>query len=149
HGSIAFANSAYSNGPKAAFDFIPERPQVTRDSKAKRETFTLATPSNHDFETAHFENFFAAVRAGKPSLVNNDPELAAAAVVLVNLAVRSYREGKVFQLDRDGRVSDGDGSWAANWERMSKERAKPRHVPGWQGGDAGSVLHPPAYQKLA
>ncbi len=130
HGSIVFADSAYENGPIAGFDFIPERPQVTGDSKAQRETFTAAAANNRDFETAHFVNFFDAVRAGKPAMVNNDPELAAAAVVLVNLAVRSYREGKVFHLDREGRVSDGDASWAANWDQMSKARDKPRHVPG-------------------
>jgi hypothetical protein len=32
---------------------------------------------------------------------------------------------------------------------MSEARAKPRHVPGWKAGDAGSLLVPPEYQKLA
>jgi hypothetical protein len=32
---------------------------------------------------------------------------------------------------------------------MSQTKAKPRHVPGWHAGDAGSVLYPPEYQKLA
>ena len=31
--------------------------------------------------------------------------LGAAAVMIVNLAVRSYREGRVFQIDRDGHVN--------------------------------------------
>ena len=48
-----------------------------------------------------------------------------------------------------GNVSDGDRSWADGWEKMSKAHAKPRHVPGWTAGDAGSVLQPPEYQKLA
>jgi len=148
-GSLVFADSAYGNGPHAAFEFIPERPQVTGDGQAQRETHTAATPGDLDFETAHFVNFFDAVRAGKPEMVNNDPDLAAVAVTLVNLAVRSYREGKVFQLDRTGGIHDGDASWAANWERMSKQRAKPRHVPGWHAGEAGSELRPPDYQKLA
>jgi predicted dehydrogenase len=147
HGSIVFAGSAYGAGPKAAFDFIPERPQVTGDSTLKRETYRAA--AEHDFDTAHFGNFIDAVRAGKPEAVNNDPELGAAAVMMVNLAVRSYREGKVFHVDRQGQVSDGDASWARGWELMSRERSKPRHVAGWRGGDAGSVLYPPQYQKLA
>ena len=95
---------------------------------AKRETFHA--DAKHDYDTAHFVNFIDAVRAGKPDMVNNDPDLAAAAVMMVNLAVRSYREGKVFHVDREGRISDGDASWALGWEKMSKERAKPRHVPG-------------------
>lgn len=149
HGSIVFDVNVHGAGPKCNFNFVPERPQVTGDSTTKGETFTATTAKDLDYETAHFVNFFDAVRAGKPAMVNNDPELGAAAVVLVNLAVRSYREGKVFQLDREGRVTDGDASWAANWEKMSQERAKPRHVPGWKAGDTGSLLHPPEQQKLA
>ena len=63
--------------------------------------------------------------------------------------MRSYREGKVFQLDRKGQLSDGDGSWAASWERMSKAHASPNHVPGWTAGDTGSRFYPFEYQKLA
>lgn len=90
-----------------------------------------------------------AIEAGKPESVNNDPELGAAAVTLVNLAVRSYREGKVFQLDREGNIGNGDSSWAQRWETMSREMSQPNHVPGWHGGDIGSVMFPPDYQKLA
>jgi predicted dehydrogenase len=149
HGSIVFAGSAFGVGPKASFEFLPERPQVTGDSEATREKFTASAADGRDFDGAHFANFLDAVRAGDPSLVNNDPELGAAACAMVDLAVRSYREGKVFHLDREGRVSDGNVSWAKGWEEMSKARAKPRHVPGWRGGDAGSVLYPPEYQKLS
>jgi predicted dehydrogenase len=147
HGSIVFAGSAFGAGPKATFEFIPERPQVTADSSLKRET--VRGDAEHDFDAAHMVNFLDAVRAGKPDMVNNDPELAAAAVAIVDLAVRSYREGRVLQMDRDGKVIDGDGSWAREWEQMSQKRAKPRHVPGWKAGDAGSLLEPPDYQKLA
>ena len=86
---------------------------------------------------------------GAPGTVNNDPELGAAAVMFVNLAVRSYREGRVFHVDRQGNVSDGNSSWADRWEKMSKLGAKPNHVPGWQAGDAGSVMYRPDYQHLA
>ncbi|MCA9228352.1 MAG: gfo/Idh/MocA family oxidoreductase, partial [Planctomycetales bacterium] len=64
-------------------------------------------------------------------------------------AVRSYREGQVFHCDADGQVQHGDASWANRWEQMSKNRAKPNHVPGWHAGDRGSLLVPPSYQKLA
>jgi predicted dehydrogenase len=147
HGSLVFAGSAYGAGPKGAFEFIPERPQVTGDSSLKRETHRA--DAGHDFDTAHILNFLDAVRAGRPELVNNDPELGAAAVAIVEMAVRSYREGRVLQMDRNGLVADGDESWARSWEQMSDAHARPRHVPGWNAGDAGSLLTPPEYQKLA
>ena len=34
-------------------------------------------------------------------------------------------------------------------EKRSKARAKPNQVFGWSGGDAGSTLQPPGYQRLA
>lgn len=97
----------------------------------------------------HIGNWLDSIEAGTPAAVHNDPPLAAAAVMMVNLAVRSYREGKVFHVDRQGNVSEGDGSWAANWEQMSMERSKPRHVRGWAARDTGSVMQAPEYQKLA
>ena len=69
--------------------------------------------------------------------------------MFVNLAVRSYREGQVFQIDPAGIISSGDDRWADRWERMSRAKSTPRHVPGWTAGDVGSVLYPPEYQKLA
>lgn len=147
HGLLRFDKNCTGNGTKGTFEFIPERPQVTLDSSLKREQFEAT--NEHDVNTMHFANFLDAIESGKPEMVNNDPVLGAAAVMIVNLAVRSYREGRVFQIDRDGNVSDGDSSWAANWERMSKEKAKPRHVPGWSAGDKGSLFYPPHYQELA
>jgi predicted dehydrogenase len=148
-GVIAF-DRVRDEGPKSSFEFYPERPQVTLDSKAKQQRFEATVDSNYgNYSTAHFANFMDAVRAGNPAAVNNDPELGAAGVMIVNLAVQSYREGKVFQIDRQGCVAGGDGSWAAGWEQMSKAHARPKHIPGWTAGDTGSLLYPPAYQKLA
>lgn len=147
HGLLLFDKSCYLNGPEARFEFIPERPQVTMDSSAKQEEFTASTEL--DFVSEHCGNWLDAIEAGQPAKVNNDPELAAAAVMVVNLAVRSYREGKVFQVTPDGQVTEGDSSWAARWEEMSRQGSKPCHVPGWTAGDAGSVMYPPDYQKLA
>lgn len=147
YGLLLFEKSCYLNGPHARFDFVPERPQVTQDSKLKRQTFEAST--RLDFVSEHCGNWLDAIAAGTPASVNNDPDLAAAAVMLVNLAVRSYREGKVFHVDHNGKMSEGDRSWADNWEKMSKARSKPRHVPGWAAGDTGSMMHAPEYQKLA
>jgi len=147
HGLLLFDKPCYLNGPKARFEFIPERPQVTLNSKAKRESFEAVTKLN--FVSEHCSNWLDAIDTRQPTTVNNDPELGAAAMAIVTLAVRSYREGKVFHINPAGQVSDGDSSWAANWEKMSKARAAANHVPGWKAGDAGSVLEPPEYQKLA
>jgi predicted dehydrogenase len=147
HGNLLIHKPSYLNGPRASFDFVPERPQVTLKNSLKQETFEAS--SKHNFDMSHFDNFLNSIRAGRPDLVNNDPELGAAAVMIVNLAVRSYREGKVFHIYPEGNLSEGDSSWADNWEQMSLARSKPRHVPGWQAGDAGSVMTPFEYQKLA
>ncbi|MCA8986211.1 MAG: Gfo/Idh/MocA family oxidoreductase [Planctomycetaceae bacterium] len=147
HGLLLFDKSCYLNGPKASFQYIPERPQVTLDSSLSEQSYETATEL--DFVLEHCANWIQAIETGKPGIVNNDPELAAAAVMMVNLAVRSYREGKVFHVDRQGNVSDGNSSWADNWEKMSRAKAKPLHVPGWHAGETGSVLHPPEYQQLA
>ncbi len=147
HGSFVFDKDCSGNRGQGTFTFVPERPQVTLDSTLKEESFEAKTEL--DTNSMHFANWIDAIESGDPESVNNDPELGAAAVTLVNLAVRSYREGKVFHVDRGGNVSDGNASWAQRWERMSKAKAKPHHVPGWEAGDRGSVLHPPEYQRLA
>lgn len=146
NGLLLFDKSCYLNGPRARFEFVPERPQVTLNSQLKRETFEGSREL--DIVSEHCANWLDAIAADKPAMVNNDPELGAAAVMVVNLAVRSYREGKVFQVDREGNVSDGNSGWAERWEKMSKAKARPNHVPGWHAGDTGSVLYPPEYQKL-
>ncbi len=76
-------------------------------------------------------------------------DLGYAAITTVNLGVQSYREGKAYFFDKDsGKVSQADETWAQKWEKMSRERAKPKHVIGWHSDDEGSVLHAPDYQKL-
>lgn len=147
YGLLRFDKNCTGNSGTGTFEFIPERPQVTLDSSLARESFTTKTDLNVNAE--HFANWIDAIEANDATAVNNDPELGAAAIFVVNLAVRSYREGKVFQIDRRGTIDEGNAAWAERWERMSKSKAKPHHVPGWQGGNVGSELFPPAYQKLA
>ena len=55
----------------------------------------------------------------------------------------------IFFDKESGKVREGDGSWSAKWEAMSKARAKPNHVPGWAAGDTGSLLQAPEYMNLA
>jgi predicted dehydrogenase len=146
HGSLVFDPEIF--GKRQAVEFIPERPQVTLDSSLKPHTIESQQVPNQDL--AHFANFLDAIEANDPARVNNPPDLGAAAVAMVTLAVRSYREGKVFHCDPStGAVRNGDASWANHWEQLSKQQAKPPHIPGWHAGDKGSTLRPPEYQKLA
>jgi len=99
---------------------------------------------------AHFTNFVEAAMAGKPEQVNCSPEIGAAAMVIVKLGSKSYREGKAFHFDSEKMaVTDGDASWAARWEKMSKDRSAPKHIPGWKGGKETEKLYPKEYQQLA
>jgi hypothetical protein len=144
NGSFVFGTGEVFEG----FDFVAERPQVTRNSKIKSERIEIGPVDDTSY--LHFKNFCDAVAANKPEMVNCSPELGAAAMVIVKLGSKSYREGKVYHFDRDSMtVSDGNPDWATGWENMSKDRAPARHVPGWQAGTIGSVLFPEDYQKLA
>ncbi len=97
---------------------------------------------------ALWENFISCVAAGNRNTLST-PELGAAAFSTVNMGVRSYREGKVFVWDEQKRApKEADSSWATKLEAVSKKRGKPHQIIGWQGGDSGSTLTPPDYQKL-
>lgn len=144
HGSVVFGTGEGFTG----YDFVAERSQVTQDSSIKDKRVEVGKVENSSL--THFENFAKAAIAGNPDDVNCSPELGAAAMTIVKLGSRSYREGKVFHFDRDTMTfSDGNDSWAKGWEQMSQDRAKPKHVSGWAAGDKGSLLIPQSYQKLA
>lgn len=143
HGSFNFGVGDAFTG----YDFVAERPQVTHDSKIVSERIEVGGIENNHL--AHFENFCDAAIAGDPSMVKCDPEIGAAAMVIVKLGAESYRQGKVFHFDPENRVvSDGNRSWAERWETMSAAGAEPKHVPGWKAGDTGSKLVSKPYQRL-
>ncbi|MBA4187666.1 MAG: gfo/Idh/MocA family oxidoreductase [Planctomycetaceae bacterium] len=97
---------------------------------------------------ALWANFLECV-AKKNRQTLSTPELGAAAFSTVNMGVQSYRQGKVLFWDKEKRVvKQADASWATQWEARSKKRGKPNQIIGWEGGDKGSLLTPPAYQKL-
>ena len=142
-GSFIFGNGEEFDG----FDYVPERPQVTRNSKLKQER--LNTRSVNDTTYAHFKNWIDAMVANDPAAVNNDPYLGAAAITTVILGALSYRLGKVFFFDDQTlKVSEADDSWAKKWEKISADRGKPNHIPGWKAGDYGSQLEEPEHMKL-
>ncbi|TWT72344.1 Gfo/Idh/MocA family protein [Crateriforma conspicua] len=149
HGSFVFGNQEDFD----QFTFVPERPQVTHISPKEvpyepqiiRPDQRMPENKNH----AHFQNWIDAMVADDPQLCNNTPDLGAAAIVIVNLGARSYRQGKVYRFDGDEMaVSEADGSWAKRWEDRSHQRGKPEHIPGWEAGDTGSKIFDPDYQKL-
>ena len=77
------------------------------------------------------------------------PELGAAAFSTVNMGVQSYRHGKVLFWDKEKRApTEADARGRRSWEARSKKRGKPNQIIGWKAGDTGSLLQPPAYQKL-
>ena len=95
-----------------------------------------------------WDDFLNCVRARKRETLST-PELGAAAFSTVNMGVQSYRQGKVFFWDKSKRApTEADSSWATKLEARSKKRDKPSQIQGWEGGDSGSTLVPPDYQKL-
>ena len=143
-GSFIFGNGEQFE----SFDFVPERPQVTGNSKLVKETIASKKVTDTTYE--HFRNWIEAMIAKDPMKCNNTVELGAAAITTVLLGARSYREGKVYHFDADDlTVHDGDSSWAKKWEAKSHARAKPNHIPGWTAGDSGSLLKDPEYMNLA
>jgi predicted dehydrogenase len=144
-----FGSFTFGNGEGFdSFDFIPERPQVTLNSKLKEETIPAEKVENTTY--AHFKNWVEAMKAGDPNMCNNPTDLGTAAIVNVILGAMSYRTGKVYHFDEESlTVHDGDSSWAKQWEARSEQRGKPSHIPGWKAGDYGSTLQEPDYMKLA
>ncbi len=89
---------------------------------------------------ALWENFLKHVEAKNQGTLRT-PELGAAAFSTVNMGVLSYRSDKALYWDAEQRKPiDGNGTWAANWEKRSKERGKPNNIIGWQAGDKGNAF---------
>jgi predicted dehydrogenase len=124
----------------ASFPARLERP-------AEPDEFVACEPPRNDTE-ALWENFLESVRTRRQGTFS-PPDLGAAAVATAAMAVQSYRSGQAVFWDRERRAMATGQRWAERWEQRSRARAKPNQVFGWSGGDAGSTLHPPGYQKLA
>jgi predicted dehydrogenase len=97
-------------------DFITVKPEVRRgkaiggeEYATKFGTTEIKIPvDQRDMMTAHIDNFLSCIRTRqKPHL---DVETGARAQVVINLAVQSYREGKVMYWD--------EKSWKASAKRI-------------------------------
>ena len=134
------------------FEVYPQvpagRPAKPKGAPKDPPVHTFANPQKGNATYALWENYLECVKARKRETLST-PELGAAAFSTVNMGVLSYRFGKALMWDKEKRApKDADASWAAQWEKRSKAKGKPNQVIGWKGGDKGSVLEPPAYQKL-
>jgi hypothetical protein len=133
-----------------AIEFIPERPQVTKNSKL--EALRIEAEPMKDHDHAHFGNWIDAMEANDPRKCNNPPDLGAAAVTTVILGAQSYRNGVVYYFDPERGpylAHQSDRSWAAQWEKLSRERGQPKHIPGWKAGNYGSTIEDPPHMALA
>jgi predicted dehydrogenase len=142
---------------KDGFEIIPQKlksgpggPKKADEKEEKSEYVDCKPPKGPDADTeALWLNFLECVRKGERKTLS-PPELGAAAFTTVNMGVQAYREGRALFWDKEQRRPvPADASWAHRWEERSKKRGKPNQVIGWHGGDKGSLLHPPEYQKLA
>ncbi|MEM6979564.1 MAG: Gfo/Idh/MocA family oxidoreductase [Planctomycetota bacterium] len=141
-----YGTFTFGNGEKfTGFDFIPERGPVTH---VRQEQERIDTAPIDNTTQAHFGNWLDACEAGDPTLCNNQPDLGAAAMAVVNLGAQSYRAGKVFFVDQDRQILTTDPGWAAKWEQRSAQGGPAVHIPGWDAGDYGSDQRDPDYMKL-
>lgn len=141
---------------KGGYEFIRDDPKGSPGTPARMEQaikgeFVDCKPpsANNDGDTyALWENFLKCVRERNRDTYST-PELGAAAFSTVSMGVQSYRKGQALFWDKESRKPTlADASWSERWEEMSKRRAKPHQIAGWNAGDAGSVIVPPVYQKL-
>ncbi len=134
-------SKAAARGGKPIYVFENPRWKEEEEKRKNKQT-------EHNATYALYENFLECVRSRNRETLCT-PELGAAAFTTVNMGVLSYRQGKVLFWDKENRKpTHDDPGWASAWERRSKERGKPSHIIGWEGGDKGSTLEPPDYQKL-
>lgn len=127
---------------------IANRPTQGGRQQGQPDRFVGGGISEGDGTQALWENFLECCRTRNRETLST-PELGAAAFTTVAMGVQSYRRGQALAWDKERRQAvPADESWARQWERRSKDRGRPNQVPGWTGGDAGSTLSPPDYQRL-
>jgi predicted dehydrogenase len=150
--TVAQANGQrVRRGPGMDVQVLPQQIGSGPTGPAGRENQSarlIPTTLETDDTTALWLNFLDCVRSRNRNTWST-PELGAAAFTTVNMGVLSYRQGLVLYWDRQNRRPvPADATWAARWEQRSRERAPVNQVAGWAGGDRGSVVIPPPYQRL-
>jgi predicted dehydrogenase len=146
-GAIKFIKGGfhlYRDDPTRGATFPPRIEQPLVPS----ETVSVEPPKNET--ESLWENFLDCVRARRQSTFS-PPDLGAAAVAVTAMAELSYWSGNQTMFwDRDRRaVALPTSGWAERWQERSRARGKPSQIFGWTGGDTGSTLLQPPYQKFA
>jgi predicted dehydrogenase len=153
--TLKFASRARGQGQQGTdwgLEVLPQtivnRPTRTDLQATNTARFIGGGISEGDATKPLWENFLASIRSQNRETLST-PELGAAAFTTVALGVQSYREGRVLFWDKERRqATTADASWAQRWERRSHERGTPNQIMGWTGGNNGSMLRPPEYQRL-
>jgi predicted dehydrogenase len=144
YGTVVFDQST------DGFDFVPERPQVTRLREQSKKHFSTEKPKDDTYD--HWLNFIAAIGKRDQQACNNPPDLGAAAISTITMGAESYRFGKVLEWDKTaGKVVESGEAYARQWEQLSHARGEPRHIPGWDPINKDpnfSRQKPESYQKL-
>jgi hypothetical protein len=152
-GTIEFTGGGdYMGGFEVQKQVPAGRPAKPKGAPPDPPVHKFDNPKSGNATRSLWENFIEHVRMAdkvKRRETLSTPELGAAAFSTVNMGVLSYRYGKVLFWDKEKRApKDADQSWAGIWEARSKKRGKPNQIQGWEGGEKGSTLTPPDYQKL-
>lgn len=101
-----------------------------------------------DDTRALWQNFLQCCRTNNRNTLST-PDLGAAAFTTVNMGVISYRQGQALYWNSQmRRPTPADATWATQWEQRSHQRGQPNQIIGWTGGNRGSTLEPPNYQRL-
>lgn len=144
YGTVVFDQST------DGFDFVPERPQVTRLRDQTKKHFSTEKPKDDTYD--HWENFLAAIAKRDQQACNNPPDLGAAAISTITMGAESYRFGRVLEWDKAaGKVIESSDAYAKQWEKLSHSRGEPRHIMGWNPENKDAMFsrqQPPSYQKL-
>jgi predicted dehydrogenase len=153
--TIRFASRSRREGDRTVhehgYEVVPQNIEnrPTQGGRGGNNTqFVGGGISEGDATGPLWENFLQCVRSRNRETFST-PELGAAAFTIVNMGVQSYRNGQVLFWDKENRRPvPADASWAQRLERRSHERGRPNQIIGWNGGDRGSTLQPPQYQRL-
>ena len=145
-----FGSFEIGNGEEiSSYNFFPSDREVTHLSKLKKENYEIEGLKNSSL--THFTNFVESAKAGKPENVNCSPELGAAAMVIVKLGSTKLprRQSVPFRQRRRCRSPTATRAGRSAGKKYRRNAQPAKHIPGWNGGDDGSTLHPKKYQKLA
>ena len=135
HGSFVFGNGEEFAG----YEFVAERPAGDAQQQ-DQETSGSKSEGLKNSSLTHFTNFVDAAngrQAGGRQLLararrRRDGDREA------RLGKLPRRQSLPLRCAKRCRCTTANASWAKRWEKMSKERAAVKHIPGWNGGDTAA-----------